>query len=129
MPLMLSCPWCGTLNHIALAEDNQCSSCGHRCDKPRQQCTCQRCAACVRPNTTDLMRVAAAFTRVSGRGVHSPVLTWTCSPMGACLRVDDELNPELWLQIELSPDALNMLVAYTAATARSAAANTTQKET
>jgi|SRR5579872_2702146 len=110
MALCVSCSWCHQLNEIKLGEVTYCPACHHRADRVRTECDCERCRNPNKVNKTDAENRAAAFTRVAGRGVKSPVLSWVCYKDRAELRVDDELNPELWLEISLSFDALMDLV-------------------
>lgn len=110
MPLMLSCSWCHNMNPIDHARENFCLSCGHRADKARSECTCERCRDWKGANLADTQRTATAFTRVVGRGLKSPVLSWTTSAKHAVLRVDDQDNPEYWTEISLSQDAVIALL-------------------
>ena len=48
-------------------------------------------------------------TRVTGRGLRSPLICYTPSPAGLSIRVDGDQDPAIWVEIILDRETLRRL--------------------
>ena len=46
---------------------------------------------------------------IAGRGLRKPVVTWTTDRTRCVLRVDDQQNPEFWLEISLTQREVELI--------------------
>lgn len=44
--------------------------------------------------------------KVKGRGLPAPVVVWNADSFGVRIRIDDELNPEAWIEVTIPLQAL-----------------------